>query len=239
MTVRQDRLSRRYQAALRKHLKQGTESSLRPALGLGRQAVAMGLETRDLARIHEMALAGLVPPSCSSATKAGMNKRAGSFFAEANTPIERTHRAALKARVHFQRMTERLARQIADLAAAKQRLREGIAQRASAEEALRKSGEHYTRLLKESRSLQKHLQHLTHQLLVKQEGRRKKVSRDLSDEIGQTLLGINVRLLALKTAIAADTEGLAEEIASAQRLVIKSTKIINQYAHEFGNHEET
>src|SRR5206468_10017707 len=52
-------LSRRYVTALRKHLKQGPRASLQPARGLGRQAVAIGLETLDVARIHEEALATL------------------------------------------------------------------------------------------------------------------------------------------------------------------------------------
>ena len=50
-------LSRHYTSALRKHLKQGPRASLRPARGLGRKAMAVGLETLDLARIHEEALA--------------------------------------------------------------------------------------------------------------------------------------------------------------------------------------
>ena len=232
-------LSRRYQEALRKHLKQSPGSSLRPALGLGRQAVAIGLETLDLARIHESALAVLVLPSYSAATKGGMIKRAGSFFAEANTPIERTHRAALKASAHFQRISKTLTRRIADLAASKQQLRRGIVRREGAEEALRKSSAHYAKLLEESRRLQKHLQHLTRQLLLAQEDKRKKISQDLHDEIGQTLLGINVRLLALRMAAAVNTEGLNKEIASAQRLVTQSMKIINRFAHEFGRQQET
>jgi hypothetical protein len=40
-------LSRRYQAALRAHLKQRTRANLQLAKGLGRQAMAKGLETLD------------------------------------------------------------------------------------------------------------------------------------------------------------------------------------------------
>ena len=52
-------LSQQYVTALRKQLKQGPQASLQPALGLGREAVALGLETLELARIHEQALATL------------------------------------------------------------------------------------------------------------------------------------------------------------------------------------
>lgn len=233
MKAKQARLAQRYGAALRKHLKQGPASGMRSAVGLGRQAVALGLETLDLARIHEAALAVLVLPSYASSTRAGMIKRAGCFFAEANTPIERTHHAALKASAHFNRINKTLARRIADLADSKKRLRQRIVQREGAEEALRKSEAHHTTLLEESRRLQKHLQHLTRQLLLSQEDKRKKTSRDLHDDIGQTLLGINVRLLGLKRAAEADAESLDKEIASTQRLVTQSMTIIRRFAHEF------
>jgi len=69
-------LSRRYQAALQKHLKQGPRASQQSADGLGRQALAIGLETLDLAKIHEQALIALVSPSYSPGTRDGMVKRA-------------------------------------------------------------------------------------------------------------------------------------------------------------------
>ena len=50
------RLSRRYVAALRTHVQPGPRASLQPALELGRQAVALGVETLELARIHEHAI---------------------------------------------------------------------------------------------------------------------------------------------------------------------------------------
>jgi hypothetical protein len=39
-------LSERYVTALRKHLRQGPQADLQPALELGREAVTLGLETR-------------------------------------------------------------------------------------------------------------------------------------------------------------------------------------------------
>src|ERR1700686_803649 len=95
------RLSRRYVAALRKHLKQGLRASLLPAHGLGRRAMTFGLETLDLARIHEQALITLVLPSDSPRTRDALVRRAGTFFAEAITPIEKTHRIAREASLHF------------------------------------------------------------------------------------------------------------------------------------------
>ena len=67
-------LSRRYQVALQKQLEQGSQASPQSADGLGRQALAIGLETLDLAMIHEQALIALVPPSCSPGARDGMIK---------------------------------------------------------------------------------------------------------------------------------------------------------------------
>ncbi len=211
------RLSQRYVTALRKHLRQGPQAvpPRRTARALGRQAAALDLETLDLARIHERALATLE----ASRSRDGVIKRAEIFFAEAITPIEETHRAALKASVRLSRLHQTLGRRTVDLAATNRSLKQGIVQRKTVEQALKKSGEHSRKLLKESHRLQKHLQHLTHQILAAQEDKRKKISRDLHDEIAQTLLGINVRLLTLKKEAAINTGGLKKEIASTQRLV--------------------
>jgi signal transduction histidine kinase len=93
--------------------------------------------------------------------------------------------------------------------------------------------------LKVSRCPRKHLQRLIHQILSAQEGKRKKISRDLHDEIAQTLLGINVRLLTLKKEAAIDASGLKKEIVSTQQLVDKSLKSIKRFAREFGIHHKT
>jgi signal transduction histidine kinase len=225
-------LSRRYVAVLRKHLREGPRASLQPAHDLGCRAAALDLETLDMARIHDRALAALE----ASSSRDGVIKRAEIFFVEAITPIEKTHRAALKANVRLRQLSRTLSRRTVDLAASQRSLKQDIVQRKSEEQALRRSGQHSRTLLKESRRLQKHLQRLTHQILSAQEDKRKKISRDLHDEIAQTLLGINVRLLTLKKEAAIDASGLKKEIASTQRLVDKSVKSIKRFAREFGIH---
>src|SRR5271154_4742569 len=97
-------LSQRYVAALQKHLKRGPQAGLQPALKLGREAIALGLETLDLARIHEQAIATLG----LSNVKNAFTKLAGIFFTEANTRIVETHHAARQAKVHLGRMKETL-----------------------------------------------------------------------------------------------------------------------------------
>jgi signal transduction histidine kinase len=111
-------------------------------------------------------------------------------------------------------------------------LQEGTVQRRAAEAALRKSGKRCTRLLAESRRLQRHLQQLAREALSVQEEERHKLSHQLQDDIAQTLLAIQVRLLALKTAAAAHRGNLGKEIASTQRLVLKSAQSLNRFARE-------
>jgi len=229
------RLSRGYATALHLHLKRGPRASLFPAREFGRRAEAIGLETLDVARIHEAALASLEAAS----SKDGIIKRAELFFAEAISPIEKTHRAALKANAHLNQLNKTLVRRTVDLTASSRHLKRGIVQRKIVEQALKKSTEHYARLVKESRRLQKHLRHLTHRLLRAQEEKRTKISRGLHDEIAQTLLGIHVRLLTLKQEATVNTRGFKKEIASTQRLVENSVKTMKRFAREFGNQHGT
>jgi signal transduction histidine kinase len=229
------RLSQRYVVALRKHLKQGARANLHSAHNFGCRAAALDLETLDVARIHERALAALE----ASSSRDGIIERAEIFFAEAITPIEETHRAALKANVRLRQLSHALGRRTVDLAASQRSLKQDIVQRKTVEQSLKKSGKHSRKLLKESRRLQKHLQRLTHRILSAQEDKRKKISRDLHDEIAQTLLGINVRLLTLKREAAVNAHGLKKEIASTQQLVDKSVKGIKRFAREFGIHNRT
>jgi signal transduction histidine kinase len=225
------RLSQRYVTALREHLKAGPRASLQPALGLGRRAVVLGLETLELARIHERALVTLEAAS----SKDGIQKRAEIFFTEAIIPIIETHRAARQGKIQLNRLNEKLGRRTVELAATNRLLQRGIVRRKSVEAALKISGEHYTKLLKDSLQLQEGLRQLTHQVLAAQEDERKKNSRELQDEIAQTLLGINVRLLTLKQEARTNTKGLKNEIASTQRLVLKSAKSVRRVAREFGS----
>jgi signal transduction histidine kinase len=175
----------------------------------------------------------------ASSSQDGIIKRAEIFFTEAVTPIESTHGAARKINADLIQVNKTLDKRTLDLAATNRSLKRGIAQRKSAEKALKTSGGHAKKLLEESRSLHEHLRHLTHQILLAQENKRKKVSHELQDEIAQTLLGINVRLLSLKRQGTNNSKGLQKEIASTRRLVDKSMKGIKRFAREFGKHHET
>ena len=223
-------LSQRYVTALRTHLRPGARADLRPALKLGRQAVALGVETLELARMHESALTTLD----SANSKNGRIRPADIFFTEALTPIVETHRAARQSKTDLNRLRETLGRRTQELAVTNRQLKRGILRRKNVEAALKKSGVHYAKLLKDSLHLQEGLRQLTHQVLAAQEEERKKISLELQDEVAQTLLGINVRLISLKQESLVNTKGLKSEIASTQRLVAKSARSVRCIAREFG-----
>jgi signal transduction histidine kinase len=225
-------LSQRYVTALRKHRKAGPRASLQPALGLGRRAVVLGLETLELARIHEQAITTLEAAS----GKDGIARRAEIFFTEALIPIVETHHAAQQSKIQLNRLNETLGRRTAELAATHRLVKRGLVRRKSVEAALKKSGEHYAKLFKDSLLLQDELRQLTHQVLVAQEAERDKISHELQDEIAQTLLGINVRLISLKQKARSNTTGLKHEIASTQQLVVKSARSVRRFARELKLH---
>ena len=225
-------LARRYEAALRHHLKPGGRTLAPAAQALGRQAMAAGLETLDLAKIHERAVIALVVSGATARDRALLIHRAGKFFAEAITPIEKTHRIAREANIQLNQMVQKLHQRSQDLDHSNRQLKQEVAQRKTVETSLRNSERHYGELLVQSQRLQEQLRSLSRQLLLAQEEERKKISRELHDEIAQTLTGINVRLASLKTEATQNTKGLQSKIASTQRMVERSVDIVHRFARD-------
>jgi signal transduction histidine kinase len=225
-------LSWQYQVALRRHLQRGRPAGLKLSQDLGRRAVALGLETLDVARIHERALIELVLPSCAAGTRAWMVRRAGTFFARAITPIEKTHRVALETNTRLEQLNHKLGLRRAALASSNRRLKHEISRRNRTEQALRDSQKHYALLLDQSRLMQEQLRFMSRQLLFAQEEERKKISRELHDVIAQTLTSINVRLATLKKEASINTKGLERTIARTQELVERSVRIVHRFARE-------
>ncbi len=195
-----------YLDALRLHLKGGARAQgiRQPAVGLGDEALARGLETLDLARIHEHALRALTPANCSAVTLRKIRRQSSFFFLEALTPIENSNR----------------------------RLKREIVQRKAAEAALLKSEQHYLSLLKQSRAMERRLRLLSRRILSAQEEERKKISRELHDQVAQMLAGINVHLATFNGAATKSRVGLSRKIRNTQRMVEKSVKVVHRFAQE-------
>ena len=92
--------------------------------------------------------------------------------------------------------------------------------------------EKYRVLLAESEFMQKKLRSLAREILTAQEDERRNISRELHDEVVQTLVGINVELSALGHAAGLGPRALKAKIARTQRLVEKSVNAVHRFARE-------
>jgi len=159
-------------------------------------------------------------------------ERAGLFFAQVIIPIEQTHRGAREANVRSSKVVKALHKRSLELAESVQELKQEIKQRQVVERCLRHSQQTTSKRLANSRQMQEELRDLSRQLLTSQEKDRRKISHELNDVIAPTLVGINVRLAALKVECMASTHELYEKIAVTQKLVEKSVEIVHDFARE-------
>jgi signal transduction histidine kinase len=194
----------------------------------------------DLVKIHEQALITLLPLNTRSRTSVessvkrhnGTLDRAARFFVKALVPLASNHRGALKANGELRRANGTMYRKTADLVDTSRQLKRETKRREVLEAALERSERHFGQLLERSNEMQHHLRRLNHQLLMAQEDERKKISRELHDEIGQTLTAINVRLSTLRNQVSTDASGLRSRIVSTQRLLQRSLNAVHQFARE-------
>ena len=225
-------LSQRYLAALRAHLGSRRPSGAAAARVLGREVMTLGFNTLDLARMHEQSLVALALSHDFANARNGLIRRAGNFFTEALVPVERVQRATRESLRQLQLRTETLRQHTAALAEGNRQLRREVARRKAGEEALKKGRERYQLLFVQSQFMQKKLRHLARQILSAQEDERREISRELHDEVVQTLVGINVQLAALGKAASIGVRALKAKIAHTQRLVEKSVSAVHQFARE-------
>lgn len=130
------------------------------------------------------------------------------------------------------KQAEEARRRVEGLAITNRELSREIVRREEVEAARRDSEQRKSQLLEQSRRLQEQLRHLSHQVLHAQEEERKRISRELHDEIVQTLVGINLHLEALARDATINPQSLQRKIAQTQRLVEKSVKIVHDFARE-------
>jgi PAS domain S-box-containing protein len=128
--------------------------------------------------------------------------------------------------------SEEVQRRLEVLSASNRKLEQEIVRRQSVQESLKKSEQHQSLLLEQSRHMQEQLRSLTHQILHAHEEERKRISRDLHDEIAQSLVGINVRLAALAREAARSPRSLQQKIAHTQQSVEKSVEKVHQFARQ-------
>jgi len=127
---------------------------------------------------------------------------------------------------------EEAQRRMEALDAANRELKQEIVRRKTVEAALKKSERYSNRLLVQALGLQKQLQHLSHRILRTQEDERRRISRELHDDIAQVLTAISFHLAVLRKEGASDGKDLKRKIARTQRLVEKSVNIVHEFASQ-------
>ena len=126
---------------------------------------------------------------------------------------------------HATQLEQMVTLRTAQLTATNRRLRASV-------DSISQGREQYRSLLKESDFMQLKLRQLTRQFLTAQEDERREISRELHDEVVQTLVGITVELAALSHASEAGRGVLKSRIARTQRLVEKSVTAVHRFARE-------
>jgi PAS domain S-box-containing protein len=134
--------------------------------------------------------------------------------------------------VTARKQAEEAQRRLEDMADTNLGLNREIVRRQTVEQNLKKSDQSQGRLLKQARHMQGQLRHLSHQILQAQEEERLRISRDLHDEIAQTLVGINVQLSTLTREAAGAPKGLQQKIARTQQMLEKSVEKVHLFARK-------
>lgn len=230
-------LAANYLTALQLHVEKNSPATMLAAQPLGQTAVEQGLETLWMANMHDQALAVLLAKDSTILDEKELTQRASSFFAEAIMPIEKTHQAASEGSANFEQLSINLAQRNSDLTESNRELRGRIDDRKSAEAALEASQHSSRQLLKDSQLLEQQLKDMTRKILSATENERHAMSLLLNNEIAQNLLGINIRLIAMKNDIETNQSKHNDEIDMIQQVVEDSVKIIKRLAYEFrANH---
>jgi len=224
----------RYLDALRVYYKDATAEALRAAVVLGQDAAADGLGRQEMAKIHDEALTFILQPGCTPEHGRKVLSRTSSFFNTAIQAMENANTVAASDLLKVSAVNVELVQRTLDLAESHREVLEVTKQRKLSENALATNEAATVVLLKESQQLEDKLHEMTRNILSANEDEKKAISVKLQDEIAQTLLGIHVRMMALKGEVAANNEDLAREISITQRLVEESTASIRRYARELG-----
>jgi two-component system sensor histidine kinase DegS len=219
-----------YHSALRDYLAQPNETTLQQAYELGRAAMSAGLGVFDVIRLHHQALNDDVV-SRDPAAVVRCAPMLEAFLLETLSPFEAAHRGFRRAWERLEQLNSTLAGHNEALALSNAQLEEEISMRQRTEAQLREAKEHYFQLFQKAHEMEESLRDLSAQVLTAQEEERKRISRELHDEIGQALTAVNVTIAMLKRHATSDPE-LKKKIADAERLLASSMETVHTFARE-------
>lgn len=316
------RLARRYAVILREYAAEEREAVLEGAYELGRAAIRDGLGILDMARIHRESREKLFRADSGGQNRERVSKAAATFFLQALSPFEATHRGFCETNAQLEKRNRELEAEIAErrraekaLYASEARLRaildhspaviflkdtrgrylhvnrqferqfgldrsqvvgrkdREIFSRRQAfhfqnhdrevldggvplefeETAHYRDGIHVSIVSKfplrdakgriyalcgvatditERKQAEEALKNLSGQILDAQEKERERVSRELHDEIGQSLTAVSVTLATLRNHGAAKSERFARTIANTQHLLEGTMEAVHRFARE-------
>src|SRR5262245_28602793 len=164
MSIELRTLARRYTHTLRKYLARKHEAVLEQAYELGRRAIARGLGVLDMARLHHQALRTALLSTAGANPKRAL-KAAETFFLDALSPFEATHRGCRETNIRLQQLIATLEKRNLELARINRELEIEIRERKRTEKALRDSEEHLRALFHEARQMEENLRNLSNQVL--------------------------------------------------------------------------
>jgi signal transduction histidine kinase len=145
-------------------------------------------------------------------------------FSERKQVEEALHRTQAQLSLHAGQLEEQVAERTSELAATNKELEASVS-------FIRKANQENQALFFESNIMRGQLSQLTRQIIMAQEELRKEISRELHDEVVQTLIGINVELSALRKGAIVDVRTM-KKIGYTQRLVEKSVIEVHRFARE-------
>ncbi len=224
------RLTRRYAVTLGQYLAQEQEALLVEAYELGRQAIAKGLGVLDMARVHHLALEASLRSAPATGRPTPPLGAAETFLLESLSPFEVTHRGFRETNVRLQQLIATLEKRNLDLARVNRELLVEIGERKRTEAALRASERGLRLLFHEARRMEADLRRLSNQVLRAQEEERKRISRELHDEVGQALVAVSVTLAGLQQGRAGSSAEAKLRLRDAHRLLETAMTTVHDFA---------
>ncbi|MDB6031718.1 MAG: nreB [Verrucomicrobiales bacterium] len=221
-----------YEAKLRRYLESRGEDGLEEAYQCGRQALSLQIGLLDLAKAHEDAQISLLSTIADLSEKAKLFHHAGEFFREALSPFEAVQRGFRETGAKYSELNQELARRNLELAETNHKLEVEAANRKNTERALRASEEHYRDLFQEAKAMQENLRSLSHRVLQAQEEERKRISRELHDEVGQSLTAINVNLTVLHQSGEFKNHKVVKRMFDTQQIVRDTMDTVHRFSKE-------
>ncbi|MCE9637279.1 MAG: PAS domain S-box protein [Planctomycetes bacterium] len=118
------------------------------------------------------------------------------------------------------------------LAIRNRELAEEIARREVLENALRESEREQVLLLARSRLMQEQLRELSHGILHAQESERKRVSRELHDNVAHAAIGINLHLEMLSRESTGKSTARKRKLAETKALLAEFVEVVHRFSRE-------